>query len=57
MFDVSLDLHSLRICDVMISIRRITCALSLLMISPNLVELEIDEIKMVRQKPWLIIYY
>ncbi|KAK4720427.1 hypothetical protein R3W88_010660 [Solanum pinnatisectum] len=43
-FDVSLNLQSLKICDLKISVKRIICALCLLQNSPNLIELDIDEI-------------
>uniref|UniRef100_K4BNJ4 Uncharacterized protein n=2 Tax=Solanum lycopersicum TaxID=4081 RepID=K4BNJ4_SOLLC len=42
--DVSLNLQSLKICDLKISVKRIMCALCLLRNSPNLVELDIDEV-------------
>lgn len=42
--DVSLTLQSLRICDLKISVKRIICALCLLRNSPNLIELDIDEV-------------
>lgn len=46
--DVSLNLQSLKICDLKISVKRIMCALCLLRNSPNLVELDIDEVVKVR---------
>uniref|UniRef100_K4BW72 F-box domain-containing protein n=1 Tax=Solanum lycopersicum TaxID=4081 RepID=K4BW72_SOLLC len=49
MLDVSLNLQSLRICDIKISIKRISCALCLLRNSPNLVELDIDEVVKVNE--------
>ncbi|TMW93572.1 hypothetical protein EJD97_011479 [Solanum chilense] len=49
MLDVSLNLQSLRICDFKISIKRIACALCLLRNSPNLVELDIDEVVKVNE--------
>uniref|UniRef100_M1DZC1 Uncharacterized protein n=1 Tax=Solanum tuberosum TaxID=4113 RepID=M1DZC1_SOLTU len=42
--DVSLNLQSLKICDLKISLKRIICALCLLRNSPNLIELDIDEV-------------
>ncbi|KAM3237909.1 F-box/FBD/LRR-repeat protein isoform X2 [Capsicum chacoense] len=42
--DVSLTLQSMRICDLKISVKRIICALCLLRNSPNLIELDIDEV-------------
>lgn len=47
--DVSLNLQSLKICDLKISVKRIMCALCLLRNSPNLVELDIDEVVKVRR--------
>ncbi|XP_015162732.1 putative F-box/FBD/LRR-repeat protein At4g13965 [Solanum tuberosum] len=42
--DVSLNLQSLNICDLKISVKRIICALCLLRNSPNLIELDINEV-------------
>ncbi|KAH0681696.1 hypothetical protein KY289_019448 [Solanum tuberosum] len=42
--DVSLNLQSLKICDLKISVKRIICALCLLRNSPNLIELDINEV-------------
>ncbi|KAH0756801.1 hypothetical protein KY290_020294 [Solanum tuberosum] len=42
--DVSLNLQSLKICDLKISVNRIVYALCLLRNSPNLIELDIDEV-------------
>ncbi|WMV22722.1 hypothetical protein MTR67_016107 [Solanum verrucosum] len=42
--DVSLNLQSLKICELKISVKRIICALCLLRNSPNLIELDIDEV-------------
>ncbi|KAH0678105.1 hypothetical protein KY284_019190 [Solanum tuberosum] len=41
---VSLNLQSLKICDLKISVKRIICALCLLRNSPNLIELDIEEV-------------
>ncbi|KAG5604503.1 hypothetical protein H5410_025995 [Solanum commersonii] len=55
MLDVSLNLQSLRICDLKISVKRISCALCLLRNSPNLVELDIDEVVKVRHTLTLVL--